>query len=376
MSSGKLKNIGGDPNDPAYRYKMPRIQTKIEGRGNGIKTRLVNIVDVAKAIKRPPGYPTKFFGCELCAQARIDEKKGVFIVNGAFDNQAISDLLDLFIEKYVLCPECKLPETDLRLHKGVIYADCRACSYSGPVDMQHRLATYMIRNPPPKPESLTKSKSEPKQAAKEQRSEQVSLSLKEEDVVWHTDTSKEAVAARRKQELGHLTTELTQGEEEESEDAHLVRTLRSILDSDMTLKEKQASVRKMQKANRVGNEKRTILIFKACLEENPRENVVKYAEALQVFLKDPRTQRVILGCLAESSAKSSEALAELVHVLSGLYNNEIVEESVILEWADAEDNKYASEENLKKAQEAAEPFIEWLKNADEESSEEEEEEEE
>ena len=50
-----------------------------------------------------------------------------------------------------------------------------------------------------------------------------------------------------------------------------------------------------------------------------------------------------------------------MHVLSGLYNNEIVEESVILEWADAEDNKYASEENLKKAQEAAEPFIEWLK---------------
>jgi translation initiation factor 5 len=58
-------NIGGNQNDAFYRYKMPKLKSKIEGKGNGIKTVIPNMTEIGKSLARPPSYPTKFFGCEL-----------------------------------------------------------------------------------------------------------------------------------------------------------------------------------------------------------------------------------------------------------------------------------------------------------------------
>ena len=57
----------------------------MEGKGNGIKTVVVNAVEVAKALSRPATYPIKFFGCELGAQTQFDIKHDRYIVNGSHD---------------------------------------------------------------------------------------------------------------------------------------------------------------------------------------------------------------------------------------------------------------------------------------------------
>jgi len=54
-------NIRRDVDDKFYRYRMPVLTTKIEGKGNGIKTVIPNMSDVARALSRPPTYTTKFF---------------------------------------------------------------------------------------------------------------------------------------------------------------------------------------------------------------------------------------------------------------------------------------------------------------------------
>ena len=98
---------------------------KVEGKGNGIKTVIVNMTEIAKALGRPPtckshliafvqkqqltGFlldPTKFFGCELGAQTQFDIKNDRFIVNGAHEAGKLQQMLDIFIKKFVLCPGC------------------------------------------------------------------------------------------------------------------------------------------------------------------------------------------------------------------------------------------------------------------------------
>ena len=58
--------------DPSYRYKMPRLVCRIEGRGNGIRTCIVNLVEISESLNRPPDILTKYFGVELGAQSRYE----------------------------------------------------------------------------------------------------------------------------------------------------------------------------------------------------------------------------------------------------------------------------------------------------------------
>lgn len=153
-------NVNRSVSDQFYRYKMPRLIAKVEGKGNGIKTVIVNMVDVAKALNRPPTYPTKYFGCELGAQTQFDVKNDRYIVNGSHEANKLQDMLDGFIKKFVLCPECENPETDLHVNpkKQTIGNSCKACGYRGMLDTHHKLCTFILKNPPENSDSSTGKK--------------------------------------------------------------------------------------------------------------------------------------------------------------------------------------------------------------------------
>ncbi|KAK4798350.1 hypothetical protein SAY86_030676 [Trapa natans] len=145
-----LQNIGASNSDDAfYRYKMPKMITKIEGRGNGIKTNIVNMVDIAKALARPASYTTKYFGCELGAQSKFDEKTGTSLVNGSHDTAKLAGLLENFIKKYVQCYGCGNPETEIVITKNqMLQLKCAACGFVSDVDMRDKLTTFILKNPP------------------------------------------------------------------------------------------------------------------------------------------------------------------------------------------------------------------------------------
>jgi translation initiation factor 5 len=147
MADTVLLPILKDTRDPHYRYKMPKLTAKVEGSGNGIKTVLTNIVSVAKSLGRPPSYPTKYFGCELGAQVTMHDD--LFIVNGAHDPDKLLNLLYVFIKRFVLCPKCSNPETDLSVVGGVIKQKCIACGNGNVINKGvHKLTTYIVSHPP------------------------------------------------------------------------------------------------------------------------------------------------------------------------------------------------------------------------------------
>jgi len=146
-----MLNIPSTNDDPSYRYKMPRLASKKEGRGNGSKTCVVNMGDVAQALKRPPQYTTKWFGFELGAQSTYTNKEGEgerCVINGHHDTPVFQTMLDKFIDKYVLCQNCHLPEIDMLVKKGNIMAKCKACGWGGDLDNGHKIATFILKNPP------------------------------------------------------------------------------------------------------------------------------------------------------------------------------------------------------------------------------------
>ena len=167
-----LLNIGASNSDDAfYRYKMPKMVTKIEGRGNGIKTNVVNMVDVAKALARPAAYTTKYFGNELGAQSKFDEKTGVSLVNGAHDTAKLAGLLENFIKKYVQCYGCGNPETEILITKSqMVQLKCAACGFVSDVDMRDKLTTFILKNPP-EPMKGSKNKKAMRRAEKERLKE-------------------------------------------------------------------------------------------------------------------------------------------------------------------------------------------------------------
>ncbi|KAE8718658.1 Eukaryotic translation initiation factor 5 [Hibiscus syriacus] len=167
-----LQNIGASNSEDAfYRYKMPKMITKIEGRGNGIKTNVVNMVEIAKALARPASYTTKYFGCELGAQSKFDEKTGTSLVNGAHDTAKLAGLLENFIKKFVQCYGCGNPETEIVITKTqMITLKCAACGFVSDVDMRDKLTTFILKNPPEAKKS-SKDKKAMRRAEKERLKE-------------------------------------------------------------------------------------------------------------------------------------------------------------------------------------------------------------
>lgn len=389
-------NIWRENTDPFYRYKMPPIQAKVEGRGNGIKTAIPNLSEVARSLGRPPAYVVKYFGYELGAQTSFKEEEDRYLVNGAHGQGELQDSLDGFITKFVLCGACKNPETQIQIKgKGNLQKDCKACGRISDVDIRHKLSSYILKNPPPssgkKAATATanvvgggKTISEIAQntegeapaveagdddddaLTKKIQAEAAALASKSVEVAdddWAVDMSKEAIEARAREleglSLNDSQTKLTEFGEWILED-------NEELPSDIDIYKKIVELDLLEKPE-------VVLVLAQCLfDESILEQLDEHLGLLAKLIDGKSDyEKAFLGGLERFLGLDKPALIPtLPKILVKLYDKELVSEDIILSWGSKVSKKYVPKDVSKKVRKAAKPFLQWLQEAEEESDDE------
>jgi len=398
--------------DPSYRYKMPRIIPKVEGRGNGIKTVVVNVADLATSLNRDASEITKFFGCELGAQTTMSVDDDRYVVNGAHSSQDLQNLVGKYIENFVLCKNCRLPETHYKIKGGVISQKCMACGSKDPCDMTHKLTTFILKQH--KKVKADKDKSDNKDKRKKDKKSKDSEKTTGEDNA--TEESKPAKVKKekkkKKKEEGAAADddaeEAVVPEDEEDDDtdrevvAAAIEQFRLWLLSNESQNSSDVAVilARHQHIAAIAEELRSIQTLSSL---RPSDRVIIYIGATftssSISDNDVEKHRDILAVLAPKSSdiqqrhliaatewfcgvKEKELLRMFPVMLKQLYDEDLVDEDAFFSWhADFTRNEYCADESLisddelSALKEAAGPFIVWLREADEEEDEDEDEDE-
>lgn len=109
------------------RFEPPVISSFLQGKQTVIK----NISEVADKIRREPDHIMRFMSRELATPASFDGKRGV--IQGNFKEDLLNSRLKKYMDEYVLCGQCKKPDTSLVMFEGVKHKRCEVCGARSPV---------------------------------------------------------------------------------------------------------------------------------------------------------------------------------------------------------------------------------------------------
>lgn len=385
-------NVNRSLSDQFYRYKMPKIIAKVEGKGNGIKTVIVNMVEIAKALNRPPMYPTKFFGCVLGAQTNFDKNER-YIVNGSHDSSKLQDILDGFIQKYVLCPGCQNPETDLHVSakRGLISTSCKACGYSGVLPHKDKLAAYIIKCPPVEPKKKVdkekSKKSKSKKGGDDDSAEEPAANDNnglllngnhknrgDDDEDWCEDTDADAVAKR----MSMLTTGVNRlmandDLEKSSEDRLQIffeyfKKLNETHDGNFDVNMQKEIVAEAERLDI--RDKAILVLCEVLFNENILQQIKNHRLLLLRFCAEhPKAQKYLLrGFELTIKEYRNHLLPKVAHILKTFYDMDIIDEKEIIGWGNKAYKKTVGKELAEQIHEKAAPILKWLNEADVEDS--------
>ncbi len=103
------------------RFELPRVITMRAGQ----KTVFVNFNELATALRREPDHLLKFLLKELAT--KYEWAGTQLVLQGKFPAELINRKIELYVKMYVVCPECKKPDSKLVKEDGFTFLKCEAC---------------------------------------------------------------------------------------------------------------------------------------------------------------------------------------------------------------------------------------------------------
>lgn len=371
LSKAQPKPITLVPNDLGSRYKCRQLQSQNVGKNKMMKTVLVNILDVAKEMQLPhPSYLVHFLGYELNVTPHFYEKQPArqqAVLSGEHFPEALSPLVQKFIDTFLLCQNCGLPELLHAVKGKKITARCRGCGSSQEiVPDNEKFQRYVINHPPTKTENafrgnnkVEKKTSGTAASGKKERAprEQADADEAEGEVEWYSDVSEAAVQQRLKENVPELLLQ----EQVAAIDPKEVQDLFKSGDV-------PAALSQFKVQNGVSDSRFAELLFDALYvgKEFNAGTLAKSFDANKAILLKfvapaTATQLAFLDKL-EALIAGSPMAKSMAALLQALYKLDIIEEDGVFEW-----NESCKDAGVRAA---AKPMIDWLNQSEEESDDE------
>lgn len=104
------------------RFEVPDPDLRSEGN----VTVYENYRETVDRLDRDTDHVLKFLQDELGTSAHIDER-GRARLTGSFRESRMADVIETYVDGFVRCPECGLPDTTLVTEQGATLIQCDAC---------------------------------------------------------------------------------------------------------------------------------------------------------------------------------------------------------------------------------------------------------
>ncbi|NCO11237.1 translation initiation factor IF-2 subunit beta [Candidatus Pacearchaeota archaeon CG_4_9_14_0_2_um_filter_39_13] len=109
------------------RFEVPAVKGQVAGKN----TIITNITEIASYIRRPLENLAKYLLKELAVSGKMDNSR--LILNRRLSSTLVNEKVQLYVKEFVLCHECKKPDTEIISEKGIKFKHCLACGAKYPI---------------------------------------------------------------------------------------------------------------------------------------------------------------------------------------------------------------------------------------------------
>jgi translation initiation factor 2 subunit 2 len=113
----EVKQVKGN----GERFEIPKAQGRFEGK----KTIITNFIEMASYLRRNPEHFQKFMLKELAASGQIEGDR--LVLNMKIPSARINQKIEEYAKEFVICRECKKPDTELIKEERITFIHCLAC---------------------------------------------------------------------------------------------------------------------------------------------------------------------------------------------------------------------------------------------------------